>query len=117
MLSKLPNFKRLGIDKEMTLEFNEHNETDLQKLIKSSYFENPYITNRTDGAEYAEVEVIKCRYDSWWYSNLIGFTFFCEIQYSDYGRGRFIKDFLGVKLSKNKKIVFRHLDPEDVIII
>lgn len=116
-MENLPNLKALGIEKDMNGEFSLIPKTDLQTLIDSSYFQNPYITDRPKGGEYCRIEVLDCASESWWYKDLIGFTFFCEIRYGDYGYGKFIKEFVGVKLTRNKKIIFRNFKPEDVIII
>ena len=111
------NFKALGIDKEMTYEFNTWNESDLKKLVDSEYFNQPSISARKDGKEFCYVRVIDGEHNSWWYANLIGFEFMCEIKYSDYGRGKFVSEFKGVKLTKNKIIHFRGFSPKDVSII
>ena len=113
-------YRHLGIEKEMNEAVEEFNKTDLQLIEESEYFLYPGI-NKRDGGEYVEVEVIDCSDDRWWYKKLIGFTFFCRIDYgSFYAKGatrRFIKGFTGVKLTNNKEIVFRNFDPADVSII
>ena len=75
------------------------------------------VTNRRKNQSYCEIEVISCEHESYWYKNLIGCRFFCRIIFCDYGYGKFIKEFVGVKLSKNKEIIFRSFDPKDVIIL
>lgn len=114
---KLPNLKALGIEKDMNNEFESIPKTELQTLIDSSYFQNPHIANRPEKGEYCEIEVLDCENESWWYKDLIGYRFFCEIVYGNFGYGRYIKEFLGVKLTNNKTIVFRSFSPKDVIII
>lgn len=113
----MSNYKALGIEKEMTYEFNTWNESDLKKLIDSEYFLYPHITSRKDGKEFCMIEVVDCEHENWWYSKLIGFKFMCEIVFGDYGHGRFIKTIKGVKLTKNKIIYFRDFSPKDVSII
>lgn len=115
----MANFKALGIEKDMNDEFtNYENPSELQVLMNSCYFENPYITNRKKDAHYCMVEVMDCKHDSWWYANLIGLKFFCRIDFTKYNDSTTqIKDFVGVKLTKNKEIIFRNFDPADVMII
>ncbi len=113
----MSNYKALGIEKEMNYEFSTYNESDLKKLVDSEYFNNPHITARKDGKEFCNVRVIDCEQDNWWYNKLIGFEFFCEIMYADYGFGKFVKEFRGVKLTKNKIIYLRDFSPKDVSIL
>lgn len=101
----------------MSEEFSIYEDSKLTSLLKSCYFENPSIQSLKKDAEYCQIRVIDCSYEFWWYNNLIGYDFFCRIRYNDYGRGRFISEFVGVKLSKNKEIVFKTFKPSDVIII
>lgn len=112
----LPNFKALGIDKDMTDAFNSIDKSELQLLIESEYFNHPLITDRKKESEFCEVEVFCENKKGYWYDGLCGLTFFCQIIYRDYGYGRFISEFKGVKLSNSKMIVFRSFNPEDVII-
>lgn len=111
------NYDRLGIGKEMQEHFDNHRKEDLERLQKSCYFQNPLITRRENGKQYCMVRVIDCEYPSWWYADLIGLEFFCEIHFDDYGYGKFIKDFRGVILTNTKSIVLRGFSPKDVIII
>jgi hypothetical protein len=113
----MTNFKALGIEKEMQQCFEDIDATELQKLMNSCYFDYPHITNRKKGSEYCTIMVMSCKHESWWYNDLIGLEFFCKIEYKDYGRGRFISNFQGVKLTNTKEIWFRCFEPEDVIII
>lgn len=113
----LPNFERLGVKKDIADLFNTHSSKDLQAIIDSEYFFAPYITRR-DPSFYANVFVISCKHEYFWYKNLIGFEFFCEIRFRkplDETSG--ITDVVGVKLTGTQKITFRSFDPEDVIII
>ena len=111
----LPNFKALGISKDMNDAFENIKKTDLKLLIDSEYFNSPLIVDRKTESEFCEVEVF-CENEGYWYSHLSGLTFFCEIVYKNYGYSRFISEFKGVKLTNNKMIVFRSFKPEDVII-
>ena len=111
------NYKALKIEKYMQEEFSNYDNSSLKALMDSCYFEYPMITNREKEASYCTIEVIDCSYDDWWYSKLIGFQFFCKIIFGKNRNGEFIKEFLGVKLTKNKEIVFRSFEPSDVIII
>lgn len=111
------NYKALGIEKDMTYEYSTWNDSDLKKLIDSEYFNHPHITNRKEAKEFCNVRVIDCEHDNWWYANLIGFEFMCEVQYVDYGRGKIVKQFKGVKLTKNKIMYFRDFSPKDVSIV
>jgi hypothetical protein len=113
----MSNYKALGIDKEMSYEFSTWNESDLKKLEDSEYFMSPSITDRKEAKEFCHIRVTDCEHDNWWYSKLLGFEFMCEIKYGDYGRGKFIRSFVGVKLTKNKIIYFRDFSPKDVSII
>ena len=113
----LPNFKSLGIEKCMGEEFEYIPKTELRTLIDSEYFKTPHISNRMYGDEYCEIEVLECENDAWWYKNLIGHRFFCKIVYGNYGYGKFIKEFMGVKLTHNKMIIFRSFPPQDVMIV
>lgn len=112
----MSNYKALGIEKEMNEEFNLLSKSELQFLMESCYFDNPNIVKRKQNEEYCEIEVIDCP-NNFWYKNLIGQKFFCKIRWRDYGRGRFISEFLGVKLTSTKEIQFRAFSPSDVIII
>jgi hypothetical protein len=107
------NYKSLGIEKEMSLEFSNYKESDLQRLQKSDYFDNPHITKRQENAHYCMVMVIDCQHESWWYANLIGLTFFCRVKYTN----NRIVEYIGVKLTKNKEIIFRTIDAKDVLIV
>jgi hypothetical protein len=115
----LSNYKALGIEKDMQIEFSNYdNLSELQALMNSCYFEKPYITERKKEAHYCTVEVTDCKHDDWWYSKLIGLKFFCRIKFERYNDSSTnITEFVGVKLTKNKEIIFRHFDPADVIII
>jgi len=113
----MTNFKALGIETEIKEEFADYKETELFKLLKSSYYDSPYITKRQQSAEYCMIEVTSCSFPDWWYNDLIGFQFFCRIVYKDYGRGKEIVEFKGVKLTKTKEIIFRDFKPSDVMII
>ena len=112
----LPNFKMLGIEKQMTEEFETIPEMDLQKLIRSSYFQNPHIIQRRENSVFCEVEVIECE-NNFWYKDLIGFQFFCEIHFDSFRDRKYVKDFTGVKLTRTKMIIFRSFSPNDVVII
>lgn len=113
------NFKALGIEKDMDVEFsNYENPSELQALMNSCYFKSPYITERKTEAHYCMVEVIDCKHEAWWYANLIGLKFFCRIDFEKLNDSSTqIKEFIGVKLTKNKEIIFRSFNPADVIII
>lgn len=111
----MTNYSALGIDKEMGEEFDNYNPTILQQLTDSCYFDNPHKTNRKEGASYCIIEVNDCQNDSWWYSKLIGHQFFCRINFH-YNTTN-IKEFIGVKLTKNHELIFRGFDPKDVSII
>lgn len=112
----MSNYKALGIEKDMNVEFDNYNKSALQILLDSCYFDHPSITNKVKNGEYCTIEVIECE-NNFWYKDLIGFQFFCRISFRDYGHGRFISEFTGVKLSGNREIKFRGFDPKDVIII
>lgn len=101
----------------MKIEFSNYNTSELSQLMNSCYFDNPYITNRKAEAEYCEIEIIDCSYSDWWYKDLFGHKFFCRIRWDNHGRGRFISEFIGVKLTSKKEIQFRTFSPNDVIII
>lgn len=109
----MANFKSLKIENEMTEEFSNYEKSKLKKLLESSYFENPHITNKQENQIYCTIKVIDCKYENWWYYNLIGFSFFCRIIFQEDQ----IKEFKGVKISDRKEIIFRDFDPDDVIII
>jgi len=113
----MSNYKALGIEKDMQVEFSNYNKSELVQLIDSGYFEHPCISNRKSEAEYCEIEIIDCSYSNWWYKDLFGHKFFCRIRFSNYGRGRFISEFVGVKLTSKKEITFKTFSPSDVIII
>jgi hypothetical protein len=116
-MNNLPNYKMLGIGKTMNEEFDSLPKTDLQKLIKSSYFQAPLIINRRDSSEFCNIEVIGCEAENWWYKDLTGFEFFCEIKYRTYNGRKTVVGFKGVKLSGKKMIIFRDFSPKDVIMI
>lgn len=109
------NWKYIGIEKEINEEFSLYKKTDLSILMDSSYFNNPLIRRREPG-EFVEIEVISCN-DSFWYKDLIGFTFFTRIRYKNYGNGKFMQEFIGVKLTNTKEILFRSFPAKDVIIL
>lgn len=111
------NFKALGIDKEMSQFYENTRMEDLQKLQKSEYFFAPLITRRQSGQEYCNVRVIGCRNDSWWYKELDGLEFFCEIRYRYFNGKKSISDYVGVILTNTKVITLRGFDPADVMII
>jgi len=111
------NYRALGVEKEMQNEFDSLNPSDLKMLMDSSYFEAPYITRRNADAVFCEIMVIDCQHKDWWYKNLIGFKFFCEIIYKRCERGTYISRFVGVKLTGTKKIIFRDFDPKDVAVL
>lgn len=113
----MTNYKALGIDKDMDAEIKKYPETELQRLMSSSYFDHPYITKRVSGTAYCMVKVISCKNDGWWYKNLLDLDFFCKIRFTKYSGERFISEFVGVRLSNSKEIIFRSFDPEDVVII
>ena len=112
-------YKHLGIEKDMQEEFSAFNQTDLQLIESSGYFANPLIKNRNDGGEFVEVEVIDCKNPQWWYDKLIGFTFLCRIDFRtcQYRKTRYVYQYIGVRLTGTKELVFRSFDPADVIII
>lgn len=112
----MSNWARLGIEKEMTEAFGALDTKQFLLLQQSEYFLHPHITKR-EPAEYCEIEVWKCQSDNWWYKDLIGLTFFCEIRFDETHGHRYIKEFIGVKLSEKKKIIFRSFAPDDVFII
>jgi len=112
----MSNYKALRIEKEMELEFDSKNPSELKILMDSCYFEHPLITKR-DPSEYCEVLVTDCQNPTWWYNDLIGFKFFCQIRYVSGTNKQIISDFTGVKLTKNKRIIFRGFDPKDVMIL
>lgn len=101
----------------MQIEFSNYNKSELSQLIDSCYFDHPYIHDRYKEADYCEVEIIDCSHSDWWYRNLFGHKFFCRIVWQDYGKGKFISEFVGVKLTSKKEIKFRSFKPSDVIII
>lgn len=107
----------LGIKKVMDSEFDLIPKSELQRLIDSEYFNQPMVTTRPNDGEYCEVEVLDCENEGWWYKDLIGYKFFCQIIYGDYGYGRFIKEFKGVKLSNGKMVVFKSFSPKDVSVV
>lgn len=111
------NFKALGIEKEMKDEFQYFNDSNLSKIVNSTYFECPLIKRREKEADYCMIEVTSCKYDNWWYNDLIGFEFFCRIIYRNIRGSKVIYEFLGVKINNNKEIVFKSFDPTDVCII
>lgn len=113
----MPNWKYLGIEKEASEMFSEFEKTDLQLLMESSYFEHPMLTNRKKDAEYCIIEITDCQDEGWWYSKLIGFQFFVRIEWRTFASNKVVSDFKGVRLLKNKEIVFRSIDPKDAIII
>jgi len=114
---KLPNFKALQIERDMIQEFSYYQASDLNLLIESSYFQNPYITKRKENEIYCNVRVVDCENEYYWYRNLIGFDFFCKIIYKNYGYGKFISEFTAVKLTGTKEIKFRSFSAKDVSII
>ena len=101
----------------MQEEFSNYESSSLQRLMNSCYFDNPYITNRKQNESYCMVEVVDCLHENWWYAELIGLQFFCRIIFAKNQNGEFIKEFKGVKLTKNREIIFRDFAPSDVIII
>lgn len=111
-------YKHLGIEKEMNAAAEELSKTDLQLIEESGYFDHPSVRRRESG-EYVEVEVLDCKNNSWWYKNLIGFTFMCRIDFRtcSYTGNRYVKEYIGVRLTGTKEIVFRSFDPADVTII
>lgn len=111
------NYKALGIDKEMNQFYENTRMEDLKKLNDSEYFRHPSISRRQSGQEYCTVKVIGCKNDSWWYRELDGFEFFCEIRYGYFLGKKVVKDYVGVLLTNTKVITFRGFDPADVIIV
>jgi len=114
----MSNYKALGIGKEMEEVFNRHNKSDLVLLEESEYFNHPYIQRRKEGESYCNVSIVSCSGKDWWYKNLIGWTFFCRIYFNTLPNGmKYVTDYKGVKLTKNKEILFRGFAPEDVVMI
>ncbi len=113
----MANFKALGIEKDMNAEFKNYAESDLKKIMDSSFFEHPYITNKRKGESYCTIEIVSCQYENWWYKNLIGMQFFCKIRFDNQNGKKYIKEYVGVKLTNTKEIIFRSFDPKDVIMI
>lgn len=113
----LTNYTALGIEKEMNEVFNSEKKDDINLLIKSSYFENPSIQKRRSDGFYCSIIVTSCQSEMWWYRDLIGYTFFCRIRYRIQNDIFIISEFVGVKITKTKEILFRTFDPKDVIII
>ncbi len=113
----MTTFEALGIEKDMDAEFKTHAESDLKKIMDSSYFAHPYITKKSQGESYCTVEVVSCQYKDWWYKNLIGMQFFCRIRYSIHNNKKYINEYIGVKLTSSKEITFRSFDPKDVIML
>jgi hypothetical protein len=113
----MTNFKALGIEKDMTAEFKNHADSDLKKIMDSEYFTHPHITKRREGQSYCTVEVISCDHKDWWYRDLIGMQFFCKIKFDNYNGKKSVREYIGVKLSGSKEIIFRGFEPKDVIII
>ncbi len=112
----MPNWKMLGVEKDINEYFGNQSADDLIRLNASEYFEHPSITRR-EPSNYCMVRVIDCQRDNWWYANLIGFEFFCEIRYTTYNNRKWISSYEGVILTNTKKIILRGFDPKDVIII
>ena len=113
----MSNHIALGIEKEMEDEFKSYTESDLKKLMGSSFFAHPYITMKKREQSYCTIEVVSCQHKDWWYKNLIGMQFFCRIVFDNYNGKKSIKEYVGVRITSAKEIVFRSFDPKDVILI
>lgn len=114
----MSNYKALGIEKEIKSEFSQWQDSDLKKLIDSEYFYLPHISKRAP-SEYCNIRVIDCQNTAWWYNKLIGFEFFCKIEFFNdrFSKCKEVKRFIGIKLTNSKEIIFRDFDPKDVSII
>ncbi len=113
----MTNFKALGIEKDMDAEFKTHGDSDLKKIMDSEYFNHPYITKKREGQSYCTVEVVSCLHDNWWYKDLIGMQFFCRINFHNQNGKKYVSEYIGVKLTNSKEIIFRGFDPKDVILL
>jgi hypothetical protein len=76
----MTNYKALGIEKEMDEIFNSEVD-NINLLIQSSYYDNPYIQKRKSNEYYCSIIVVSCQSNMWWYKDLIGYSFFCRIRY------------------------------------
>jgi hypothetical protein len=114
----MTNFKALGIEKDMTTLFNSLEASDLNLLEESSYFDHPSISARQQ-TSFCDIIVTDCQHKDWWYKNLIGMKFTCEINFTHcrHSNTKYISRLVGAKVTNTKIIRFRDFDPKDVSII
>lgn len=112
------NYKALGIEKEIKLEFDSFKKSDLERLQNSCYMKDPYITTRNKEASYCTVMIVDCQYSNWWYADLIGLCFFCEIYWGKYPDGsRYIRELTCVRITTKKRIITKTINPKDALIV
>lgn len=113
----MTNFKALGIEKDIIEYQSQINNNTLSNLINSSYFDHPLISKRQENQIYCNIRIINCQHDDLWYRDLIGCVLFVKIRYQNFTYGRYISEFVGVKLTSTKEITFRSVSSKDAIII
>ena len=91
--------------------------TDLQAIESSEMFTNANTHKRVAGKRYGTVLIGSCKHKDWWYRNLVGIEVFCELIFSNYGYGEFLKDAKAVRLTNTTVIEGRTIDPADIILI
>lgn len=92
--------------------------SELALVMSTCMWDRPDERKRVP-AIYGEVMVVSCQWDKWWYNDLIGMTFFCELRFEKNRAGvDCLKYAHCVKLTRTKVFrCYRDFDIRDIIIV